>query len=53
MAQAQRVEAAGEEEQSATRRPVNTAKHGNVEIAVWRNNGSKGDLLRVIPDDSL
>lgn len=44
MAQAQRVEAAGEEEQPATRRPVDTAKHGNVEIAVWRNTGSKGDF---------
>ena len=44
MAQAQRVEAAGEEEQSAARRPVDTAKHGNVEIAIWRNTGSKGDF---------
>jgi hypothetical protein len=23
---------------------VDTARHGNVEIAIWRNSGSKGDF---------
>jgi hypothetical protein len=40
---AQRAESS-EEQQSATRRPVDTAKVGNIEIAIWRNHGSNGDF---------
>jgi hypothetical protein len=43
MAQAQRADNENEPE-SATRRPVDTARHGNVEIAIWRNASSKGDF---------
>ena len=43
MAQAQRVDNENEAE-SATRRPVDTARHGNVEIAIWRNASAKGDF---------
>jgi hypothetical protein len=32
------------EQESTGRRPVDTAKHGNVEIAIWRNAGSGGDF---------
>jgi hypothetical protein len=39
----QRAES-GEQQESATRRPVDTAKVGNVEIAVWRNHGANGDF---------
>lgn len=45
MAQAQRNEAANDEQaSSATRRPADSARHGNVEIAIWRNTGEKGDF---------
>ena len=30
--------------ESATRRPVDTARHGNVEIPIWRNTSSKGEF---------
>jgi hypothetical protein len=43
MAQAQAAVAANDE-QSATKRPVDTARHGNVEIAIWRNTSAKGDF---------
>ena len=43
MAQAQRADNENEAE-SATRRPVDTARHGNVEIAIWRNTSAKGDF---------
>jgi len=43
MAQAQRAEAANDEQPSG-KRPVDTARHGNVEIAIWRNTGAKGDF---------
>jgi hypothetical protein len=44
MAQANTAAAANDSEESATKRPVDTARHGNVEIAIWRNSGSKGDF---------
>lgn len=45
MAQAQRAEAQNDEQASgANRRPVDTARHGNVEIAIWRNTGEKGEF---------
>lgn len=44
MAQAQRADNENEAE-SATRRPVDTARHGNVEIAIWRNASAKGDFF--------
>ena len=43
MAQAQRAEPANDE-QSSGKRPADTARHGNVEIAIWRNTGAKGDF---------
>jgi hypothetical protein len=30
--------------ESAAKRPVDTARHGNVEIAIWRNTGANGDF---------
>jgi len=41
---AQRTEDEPEQSQSNARRPVDTAKHGNVEIAIWKNQGSGGDF---------
>jgi hypothetical protein len=41
MAQPQRKD---ESETSFANRPVDTARHGNVEIAIWRNEGSNGDF---------
>ncbi len=42
MAQAQRQD--NEDQKSFANRPVDTARHGNVEIAIWRNEGTKGDF---------
>ncbi len=39
----QRTEPA-EQPESATKRPVDTAKVGNVEISIWRNHGANGDF---------
>jgi hypothetical protein len=44
MAQAQRADNQSETE-PATKRPVDTARHGNVEIAIWRNPSAKGDFF--------
>jgi predicted heme/steroid binding protein len=45
MAQAQRAVAQDDEQVSgAARRPIDTARHGNVEIAIWRNTGEKGEF---------
>lgn len=41
---AQRAETHTDEASSATRRPVETVRHGNVEIAIWRNIGDKGEF---------
>lgn len=38
---AQRAET-HEETSSANRRPVENIRHGNVEIAIWRNQGENG-----------
>ena len=40
---AQRAETP-EESQGSGRRPVDTARVGNVEIAIWRNQGSGGEF---------
>jgi hypothetical protein len=40
---AQRAEPADQQESTA-RRPVDTAKVGNVEIPIWRNHGANGDF---------
>lgn len=34
----------GEGQQSSGRRPVDTVRVGNVEIAVWKNSGSGGEF---------
>jgi hypothetical protein len=34
----------GDDQPRPGRRPVETAKHGNVEIAIWKNEGSGGDF---------
>jgi hypothetical protein len=44
MTQAQRADNQNETE-LATKRPVDTARHGNVEIAIWRNPSTKGDFF--------
>jgi hypothetical protein len=44
MQQAQRADNENDA-QSATKRPVDTARHGNIEIAIWRNPSSKGDFF--------
>jgi hypothetical protein len=41
---AQRADNQNEEGSSATRRPVENVRHGNVEIAIWKNPGAKGDF---------
>jgi hypothetical protein len=33
-----------ESSETATRRPVDTARVGSVEIAIWRNQGTSGDF---------
>jgi len=33
-----------EQSESTAKRPADTARVGNVEIAIWRNNGPKGDF---------
>jgi hypothetical protein len=40
---AQRAEP-GDQQESTARRPVDTAKVGNVEIPIWRNHGANGDF---------
>lgn len=40
---AQRTEE-GDAPESAGKRPVYTAKHGNVEIPIWQNSGTKGEF---------
>lgn len=40
---AQRAEA-HDDTPSAARRPVDSARHGNVEIAIWKNPSAKGDF---------
>jgi hypothetical protein len=44
MAQAQRAEAANDEQSSGSARPVKTFKQGGVEVSVWRNPGEQGDM---------
>ena len=39
---AQRADYESDEASSATRRPVDSARHGNVEIAIWKNTGTNG-----------
>jgi hypothetical protein len=34
-----------ESTETAARRPVDTAKVGSVEIAIWRNQGTNGDFF--------
>jgi len=41
---AQRADYENEESTSAARRPVASVRHGNVEIAIWRNQGEKGEF---------
>ena len=33
------------EQPGFSNRPVDTARHGNVEIAIWRNDGSNGEFF--------
>ena len=39
---AETTEETTEETSSANRRPVENIRHGNVEIAIWRNQGDNG-----------
>ena len=43
MAQAQRAEAANDEQRTSAR-PIKIFKQGGVEVSVWRNSGEKGDM---------
>ena len=48
MPQAQRAQTdddAANENAEGKRRPEFSIRHGNVEIAVWRNNGANGEFL--------
>jgi hypothetical protein len=45
MAQARRADEGEEGHRSATQRPEYTAKVDNVEIAVWRNQGERGEFF--------
>ena len=42
MAQPQRKDE--EEQKPFATRPADTVRHGNVEIAIWRNEGAKGEF---------
>lgn len=42
---AQRAEPRNDETASGNRRPVENIRHGNVEIAIWRNEGEKGPFF--------
>lgn len=46
MAQAQRADSANDDQQSSfsKKKPVAEARHGNVKIAVWENEGSSGSF---------
>jgi hypothetical protein len=44
MAQAQRAEAANDEQSSVSARPVKTFKQGGIEVSVWKNSGEQGDM---------
>lgn len=46
MRQAQRQEASNDDDQSSftKNKPVGEARHGNVKIAIWKNEGSSGDF---------
>jgi hypothetical protein len=44
MGQPQRKEDSATPHESFANRPVETARHGNVEIAIWRNEGGSGDF---------
>jgi hypothetical protein len=34
----------GDEQPRSSGRPADSAKHGNVEIAIWKNQGQSGDF---------
>jgi hypothetical protein len=42
MAEAARAD--NQNEAAGAKRPADTARHGNVEIAIWRDTSSKGDF---------
>jgi hypothetical protein len=41
---AQRAEPQDDQASCVPRRPAESVRHGNVEIAIWRNPGSNGDF---------
>jgi hypothetical protein len=45
---AQRAES-GEPQETAAKRPVDTARVGNVEIPIWKNHGTGGDFYSASP----
>jgi hypothetical protein len=45
MPQAQCADDENEAESARSRRQVDTARYGNVEIAIWRNASAKGDFF--------
>jgi hypothetical protein len=42
---AQRADNQNEEASVLPRRPVDSVRHGNVEIAIWKNPSAKGDFF--------
>ena len=44
MGEPARADNQNEETSPGGRRPVDTVRHGNVEIAIWKNASSKGDF---------
>ena len=45
MAQPQRTANRAEEQADFSNRPAHTVRHGNVEIAIWRNEGASGEYF--------
>lgn len=41
---AQRADTDEEPTKSFANRPVDTVRHGNVEVAIWKNKGEKGEF---------
>jgi len=52
MAQAQRAEAANDEQSSGSARPVKSFRQGGVKVDVWRNPGQNGDMFNTTISNS-
>jgi hypothetical protein len=52
MAQAQRSEAANDEQSGGAGRPVKSFRQGGVKVDVWRNPGQNGDMYNTTISNS-